>query len=99
LKADQERQARNKEWQCLHELGSQAEYNHSSNRATQLVSEDMTMDNDNKLLTLEWSKDKKHKMQTEALDENKKLTAWGSLCTLMGNKASFTASPPKKKAK
>jgi arabinogalactan endo-1,4-beta-galactosidase len=77
--ADRERQARNKEWQCLHESGSQAVYEHSSNCATQLVSEGMTMDNDNELLTLEWSKDTEHKMQTEALDENKKESMGKSL--------------------
>jgi hypothetical protein len=70
LKADQQRQAWNKEWQHLHELGSQAEYDHSSNHTTQLVSEDMTTNNNDELLTLEWSKDTKNKMQTEALDEN-----------------------------
>jgi hypothetical protein len=63
------------------------------------VNEDMTTDNDNELLTMEWSKDTKNKMQTEALDENKKWKAWGSLCTLTGNKESFTALPKKKKAK
>ena len=99
LKADQERQARNEEWRRLHELGSPAEYDHSLNRATQLVSEDKTTDNDNELLTLEWSEDTKNKMQTEALDEKEKWKAWGSLCTPTGNKGSFTASPKKKKAR
>jgi hypothetical protein len=37
------------------------------------------MDNDNELLTLEWSKDTEHKMQTEALDENKKESMGKSL--------------------
>jgi hypothetical protein len=76
LKADQERQARNEEWRCLHELGSPVEYDHSLNRATQLVSGDKTRDN-NVLLTLEWSEDTKSKMQTEALYKKEKMESMG----------------------
>jgi hypothetical protein len=59
----------------------------------------MTTYNNNEPLTLEWSEDTKNIMQTEALDENKKWKAYGSLCTPTGNNGSFTASPKKKKAR
>jgi hypothetical protein len=52
---------------------------------------DMTTYNDNEPLTLEWSEDTKNIMQTEVLDENEKWIAWGSLCTLTGNKGSLMA--------
>jgi hypothetical protein len=52
---------------------------------------DMTTYNDNEPLTLEWSEDTKNIMQTEVLDENEKWKAWGSLCTLTGNKGSLMA--------
>ncbi len=60
---------------------------------------DMTTYNDNEPLTLEWSEDTKNIMQTEVLDENEKWIAWGSLCTLTGNKGSLMACPKKKKAR
>ncbi len=57
------------------------------------------MDNDNELLTLEWSEDTMNQLQTEALDNKEKWKAWGSLCTPTGNKESFMTSPKKKKAR
>jgi hypothetical protein len=63
------------------------------------VSADKITDNDNELLTLEWSKDTMNQMQTEALDKKEKWKAWGSLCTPTGNKESLMASPKKKKAR